>query len=242
MISYRNTTTEVGKVGAEIAILPIGSVEQHSSHLPIGTDYYVAKAVSEAVAEKMNALLFPTIPFSTCYEHRGTKGSVCMRPTTFYHLVQDLVMSLYDQGIKKVVLILGHGGIFVAGPAVRELNALHEDLKVLVLNPDDKDCEDILETSNDLHAGESETSLMLYIKEELVKKDLMMQNDYIPDCPREYLNYTTIPKVSKTGVWGKSSLATKEKGKQLFERRVNYYVEYIKCAFEYTTKEKNWNE
>ena len=239
MLSYYNTVKEVEESGVDTAIIPVGSVEQHGSHLPMGMDYFAADAVSKGIAEKMNALLYPTIPFSTCYEHKGSKGSLCMRPITFYQMLQDLVLNLRDQGFKRVVVLIWHGGVFVAGPAVRELNALYDDLQVvLVTGIMNEKIQSVLETKNEIHAGEKETSLMLYLDKDTVDKEEMMKNDCVPDYPREFLNYASILKLSKTGVWGKPSRASEEKGKILFEYIVEEAIDYINKAFEVATAEK----
>lgn len=233
MISYYNTIDDIIASGVDTAILPIGSVEQHSSHLPTGTDYIIANALGEALAEKTNAYLLPALPISTCFEHKGKKGSVWMRPTTLINMIQDIVLCLRDQGFKKVMILVTHGGIFALGPAIRELNAMYDDLKVIKLEAAySKEIDELIETySYDIHAGEAETSLMLYLCREHVKEDLMAQNDYVPDCPREYLNYASLLKLSKTGVWGKPSLASYEKGKKVFGLMVDAYLDYIEKAF-----------
>ena len=62
MISYRNTAKEIADSGVDTAVLPFGSVEQHSSHLPIATDVILAEEIAKAVSERIDALLLPTIP------------------------------------------------------------------------------------------------------------------------------------------------------------------------------------
>lgn len=240
MISYANTAAEISESGVDTAIIPIGSVEQHSTHLPIGTDCMLAEAFANAVAERIEGILFPVTPVSTCYEHKGKKGNLWMRPITLYQMLQDLVLCLHSQGINKVIFIPGHGGIFVAPPAVRELNAMYDDLQVLWVNPVVSHLtKDILEGEGmDIHSGESETSLMLYLHEDLVKKDLMKNNDCQPDYPQSFLNYAPVHKLGNTGAWGLPSLATKEKGEKLFKIQVEAMVNYINEAFEVALKNK----
>ncbi len=241
MLSYKNTAKEIADSGVDMAILPLGSVEQHSSHLPIGTDVMLADALGAALADRIGALLLPTIPITTCYEHKGVKGSVCMRPSTLYQMLQDIVLNLRDQGIKKVAVVLGHGGIFVAAPAIRELNALYDDLQVILVQTSSGTDERRVFLENkelEIHAGESETSLMLYLHEELVKKDLMMHNDFTPSYPQNMLNHIPLTKISKTGAWGKPSLASRDKGEAIFNCMVENAVEYVKVAFEVCPKEK----
>ncbi len=237
MISYFNTVDDVIASGVDTAILPIGSIEQHGSHLPTGTDYFIIEALSRAVAERLHAYLLPPLPLSTCYEHKGKKGSVWMRPTTFHMMLQDIVLCLKQQGFKRIVVMLGHGGIFAAGPAIRELNATSSDLQVIKIEPPATPAMKAVEEGdpwNDLHAGEEETSVILYLQEQTVKKDKMMENDYVPSVPREYMNYSSILKLSPTGVWGKPSYASKEKGEKLFSLMVEHCLQYIEDAFQHT--------
>jgi len=239
MVSYKNTTNEIKESGIKTAILPIGSVEQHSSHLPVGTDYLAVEKMAEVLAERINAFLLPAIPFSTCYEHRGTVGTVCFKPDTFYRMLQDIVLCLRDQGFNRVVVLSGHGGTFIIKPCIRELNALYDDLVVILPElPMSEKTKAVLENHSEIHAGESETSRFLYLYEDLVKKDLMVENDCVPDVPQSFLSYIPLPELSTSGAWGKPSLATKEKGEKLFKIAADEYVEYIEKAFKYAKKNK----
>lgn len=232
MLSYYNTSDEIKKSGVDTAVIPIGSIEQHGPHLPIGMDHLAAKTIAKGIAEKIGALLYPSIPFSTCYEHKGSKGTLCMRPITLYQVLQDLVLNLREQGINKVIFYIWHGGVFIAGPAIRELNALYDDVTVLLVSEvTNNKIEALFETKGEMHAGEEETSLMLYLAEETVRKDKMMDAGFMPSIPRNFLNYVPIPKISKTGVWGNPSKASYEKGKLLYEYVVEEAVRYINEAF-----------
>ena len=238
MISYYNSIDEIK---TDTVIIPVGSIEQHGTHLPTGTDYFVIKKISEEVAKKIDAYLLPPMPFSTCYEHKGTKGCVRMRPSTFQTFLTDIILDLKDQGFKKFIVMIGHGGIFIAGPTIRELNAMYDDIEVIkVENLVNDEIRAVMEGSpyDEIHAGESETSLMLAVDETTVKKDEMLKNDYIPKCPREYLNYIPLPKLSPTGVWGLPSYSSKEKGEKLIELKVKEALRIIEDAFKYTTPEK----
>ncbi len=241
MLSYFNTINEVIAADTDTVIIPVGSIEQHGSHLPVGTDYFIIDALSKAVGEKIGAYVLPPLPISTCYEHKGKKGSVWMRPTTFHMMLQDIVLCLKGQGFTRVIVMLGHGGIFAAGPAIRELNAMNDGLQVIKIEPPASSAMKAVEDGdpwNDLHAGEEETSVILYLQEQTVHQDEMMKNDYVPSVPREYMNYSSILKLSPTGVWGMPSHASKEKGEKLFGLMVEHCLSYIQDAFEHTTKEE----
>ena len=238
MISYYNT---INDIKTDTVIIPVGSIEQHGSHLPTGTDYLIIKKLSEEVAKEINAYLLPPMPFSTCYEHKGTKGCARLRPSTFQLFLTDLILDLRDQGFKKFIVMIGHGGIFIAGPAIRELNAMYDDLEVIKIeNLVNDEIRAVMTGApfDEIHAGESETSMVLAIAEDSVKKDEMMKNDFIPSCPREYLNYAPLPTLSPTGVWGLPSHATKEKGEKLIELKVKEALRKIEDAFKYTKPEK----
>jgi len=229
MIDYYSTADEISSSGCKTAVLPIGSTEQHGPHLPMATDFIIAGRISSKIAEKLNAYLLPTLPVSTCREHRGKKGSVWMNPDTFYYMVRDIVLCLKEQGFERIILVIGHGGIFIANPAVRELNATNPDIKVIKVDflnfLNDSDIVEILECRNNLHACEYETSLMLYMQPDLVRMDLI--EDCVPDVPRDFLNYASIFKFSKNGVWGMPSLASREKGEKLFKLLVDKSINYI---------------
>ena len=135
---YTKTADEIVALDPEIAVIPVGSLEQHGPHLPVMTDWAIAMELGKRVADKMGAYLLPALPISTCREHMGKKGSVWMEPTTFYQMMTDIVMSLKVQGFKKVAIVQCHGGIFVMTPLVRDLNAKNNpDMMVAVTYPGD---------------------------------------------------------------------------------------------------------
>jgi creatinine amidohydrolase len=229
LISYNSTVDEINVSNPDTAVISIGSTEQHGHHLPVSTDFIIAGAVAEKFAGKTGAFLLPVLPISTCREHMGKKGSVWMNPDTFYKMLTDILMSLKEQGFKKIVVILGHGGVFMATPAIREVNAVNPDISVIKVDLiqflGSNEMKSILQCRDNLHAGEYETSLMLYLAEELVRKDRIV--DHIPDVPRDFLNYGSIFNYCKDGVWGKPSLATKEKGRVIFDILVDKSIEYV---------------
>ena len=120
---YWKTADEIMAADPELAIIPVGSLEQHGPHLPVMTDWAIAMELGKRVADLTGGFLLPALPISTCREHMGKKGAVWMEPTTFYQMMNDIVMSLKTQGFKKVVILQMHGGIFVMTPLVRDLNA-----------------------------------------------------------------------------------------------------------------------
>lgn len=239
MVSYYNTSEEIKNSGAQIAIIPIGSIEQHGPHLPVGTDYFLANVFSEAVAKELDALLYPAIPFSNCYEHKGTSGTLGFKPQTMMNMVEDLVMGLYSQGFKKIAILMYHGGIFSVPPIVRQLNALNDDLQVVctLMHFWCEKVNAIMESEGEVHAGEHETSVMMHFMPETVRMDKIEGADCVPDYPQPFLNFAPVVSFTKNGVWGCPSYATAEKGKAFFEAQVEATVDYLRNAFEICKKE-----
>lgn len=241
---YRNTADEIMEKNPEIAIIPVGSLEQHGPHLPVMTDWAIATALGQRVAEKMGAFLVPAIPVSTCREQMGKKGSVWMEPVTFYQVMTDMIMSLKLQGFKKIGILQCHGGIFIMTPLVRDLNARHNpDLMVAVSyggNANQRLYEEgIIESLTGLHACEKEASLMLHIAPETVHMDRAV--DCVPEVTRPYLSYGSIFRASPQGVWGEPTLASAQKGRKILDRLVDFTVEDLNRAFEYMEKKEKFN-
>ena len=236
MEMFKMTADEICELDPDLAIIPVGSIEQHGPHLPIMTDWAIATELGKRVAERMNAFLLPAFPISTCREHMGKKGSVWMAPTTFYQMMHDVIMSLKEQGFKRVGLLITHGGVFIAGPLVRDLNAkFNPDLQVALVNCDVIDYAKVTETPG-LHADESETSQMLAIAPEMVHMDRAVDCD--PDVPRRYLNYGSIFRASPSGVWGYPTKATAEKGEKILEFSVETIINEFNRAFDYIAKKE----
>ena len=218
-------------------MLPIGSIEQHSRHLPLGTDWIAATALAHRVARELGAIVLPALPVSMGRCHKPMAGTVWLRPMTLADAVTDLVRSLAASGIRHVLIVNGHGGNFTLEVAARELNMAHPELTVL-LPPMTlrSNGPPIFETAGmEVHAGESETSVMMAIDASLVGDDRV---DYIPPVGREYLDYALVGDISPEGVWGKPILATRDKGERAFEARVQSLVEYVRETFERVAKVK----
>ena len=243
-VDFHNTADEIQAVDPTLAILPVGSVEQHGPHLPVMTDWAVAAALGQRVASACGGFLLPALPISTCREHMGKKGSVWMEPTTFYRMMRDIILSLKTQGFKKVAILQCHGGIFAMTPLVRDLNAQYNP-ELMVAHIDICNIfpllyrEGIVETNTELHAGEIETSLMLALAPEAVHME--RATDCVPAIPRSYLSYGSIFRASPSGVWGEPSKATAQKGEQILARATQLIEEELNSAFSYMESKEKFN-
>src|SRR5690349_11754551 len=119
MVDGRNTTEEWQMHAGDVCILPIGSFEQHGGHLPLSTDILGAEYFARVLAEDLGAALLPALPFGTCMEHTGFRGSVSLRPETLMQVIRDVADEMERQQFRVLVLLNGHGGNFALGPVVR---------------------------------------------------------------------------------------------------------------------------
>ena len=110
------TWTDADAVETDLALLPVGSTEQHGPHAPLGTDRLTARAVATAGAERYEAghegevIVAPTIPVGIAEEHRQFAGTLWVTPGTLREYVREVVASLASHGWDRVVLVNGHGG------------------------------------------------------------------------------------------------------------------------------------
>lgn len=97
---------------AKVAIVPVGSLEQHGPHLALDTDLAVAEALARRLDSDLGqeALLCPSIPYGLSEHHMGFPGTLTLRPDTFTGLILDVVESLAHWGLRRVLVVNGHGG------------------------------------------------------------------------------------------------------------------------------------
>ena len=110
------TWTDATDAGTRLALLPVGSTEQHGPHAPLGTDTLTAAAVAEAGADRHERetgerpVVAPAIPVGVAEEHRAFDGTMWVSPDTFRAYVRETAESLASHGFDRLVLVNGHGG------------------------------------------------------------------------------------------------------------------------------------
>ena len=175
------TTEEVAAwAGPEsIAILPVGAIEQHGPHLPLGVDSTIAAAVvSHAVAKmapSLPAVVLPQMPLGYSREHGGFAGTLSLSAETLAAVWRETGGGLARAGVRKLVLLNGHGGNPpVMDMVARDLRAAH-NMIVLIVSwlalglPDGLFTDE--EVEHGIHGGAVETSAMLYLQPDLVQMD-----------------------------------------------------------------------
>ncbi len=226
-----NTSAEIEASDVDTAILPVGAIEQHGPHLPVWVDWKQADALGRGVAECLNAFLLPALPFGNSEAHAGFRGSITIRPETLQATVTDIVLSLFDQAFRNVVVLNTHGGNLVLKLAVRALNMSQPSGRVLLVFPPQLAAERLSEVfpqfREEMHAGDLETSLMMHLTPDEVRPGGV---DHVPDLSPEFFDYATMKKYCPDGVWGRAAQATTEKGRQALEIMVDETVKHIEAT------------
>ena len=153
----------------KVALLPIGSVENHGPHLPLATDLYSAERVAEVASRRGGWPLLPTVPIGVSEHHRQFPGTLWVPPRVLKTYVESIVRAVASHGVRRVVLVNGHGGNTGAlDMAARALRG--ERIYCYIFEWWVAIADLLAETCNipHDHAGEMETSMILAIRPDLV--------------------------------------------------------------------------
>ena len=225
-----STTTDERGRGAQVAVLPVGSFEQHGSYLPLITDSAIAVTICRELASAYPLLQLPPITISCSHEHSAWPGTVSISTQTLISMITDIADSVNKSGVSALVLVNAHGGNYVLSNIVQEANARGSRMALFPTAQDWKDARSAahLESTmhEDMHAGEIETSILLYAHPELVKEGYGTA-DWISDDRRHLLiegmtGYTT------SGVIGRPSLASVDKGKTVLTSLVHCFADVLR--------------
>ncbi len=211
------TSPQVAESAPTVAVLPVGSFEQHGPHLPLTTGTYIACIFARRLAEAHGLFLLPPITISCSHEHAGFAGTVSISATTLAAVVKDIQQSLEQQGIKRLVIVNAHGGNYVLGNIVQQANV--ERPGSMMLFPTSRDWASSRQAAgmatndhDDMHAGELETSVLLTEVPDVVVGDWSRSDHLAAD--RQSLLYRSMTEYTRSGVIGRPSLASAEKGEK----------------------------
>ena len=205
------TTVEERDRRARVALLPVGSFEQHGPFLPLITDTVVAVTVARAIGAVHPVLELPPVTISCSHEHAAWAGTVSISAGTLYAIVNDVAGSLRRSGVDRLVIVSGHGGNYVLGNVVQESGGS------MALFPSEVDWARARTAAgmrtpvdSDMHAGELETSILLHAHPRLVRPDYA-EHDQLAD-ERDLMLTLSLAAYTESGVVGRPSLASAEKG------------------------------
>jgi creatinine amidohydrolase len=213
--------TDVDAADTDLAVVPVGSTEQHGPHGPLGTDTLTARAVSEAGVEQCDrpVVVAPAVPVGVAEEHRQFTGTLWVSEDTFRAYVRDVVNSLAHHGFDRVVLVNGHGGNVDALREVSGTITRHDDAYAVPFTWFDAVGE---HTSEMGHGGPLETSLLLATHPDLVEPErLEAARDGGSDGWGEWSGRVNLAfdsaEFTDNGTVGDPTAATREWGEELLD-------------------------
>ncbi|WP_425538622.1 creatininase family protein [Microaceticoccus formicicus] len=225
----------------DIAILPVGSVENHGTHGPLGTDYLIPERLSEMIEKETEVIVLPVIPYGVCPHHKSFPGTINIGHDALQMVVRNIVFSLFEQGIKKFVFLNGHGGndssLDMVALELYNRGGIAATVDWWVLAG---------QLNNEWvggHAGREEASAIMAIDEDLIDLNEVVPLDYknLTD-ELKCLNINTVEfkgasikimrdvrDVVESGWFGKDdpAFATKEEGESMLNATAKYLVDFI---------------
>ncbi|WP_251330438.1 creatininase family protein [Haloplanus pelagicus] len=210
-----------------LALVPLGSTEQHGPHLPLATDHLIAEAYAREAAERTGYLCTPTINVGVSPHHRQFNGTMWVDAPQFRDYVESFTRNLAYHGIDRVIYVNAHGGNV---DHLREVGRrLRDDEELYAVewmwNDSIPDLVDDLFEQNGPHGGPKETAMIQHLRPELVREDRLAdaRDGGVPDVEAA----ETIKHGARTfydaadntgnGVLGDQTDATAEKGAEMFE-------------------------
>lgn len=228
---------------APLAIVPVGSCEQHGMGLAVGTDAVRAWEFALRVADRLSprAVLAPLLPIGVSEHHMGLPGTLTFDPVTFQQVVVEMVHSLHRQGWRKVFVLNGHGGndaavdiaVTRARREIADLSIAWSGITPLVGDLiADLDISDVYG-----HACEVETSQALYLAPALVHPDELAPGTTaradlgpageLARATRGVHFRQPYDRISKTGSLGDQTKATREIGERLVETALDRLAAFL---------------
>lgn len=227
----------------DIALLPVGAIEQHGLHLPLDIDAWDAAWQCEQVALRCSEprpLVLPLIPFGVSYHHEDFPGTISLSPDTLSKVVYEIGMAAARNGIRKLVIVNGHGGNVPALQFAAQM--INRDAHIFTMVESGETCDTeigkLIQTESDAHAGEFETSTALATRPHLVFMEHARREvprfssrflDFAGDVSVEW--YVRTKRISDSGTLGDPTLATADKGRAIWEitiRNMTELVEHLK--------------
>jgi creatinine amidohydrolase len=220
-----------------VCLLPFGIIEKHGPHLPLGTDLLNVRYAAEHAADQEYAVIFPSYYFGQIFEAKHEPGTVAYSVDIQLHLLQETTDEMARNGCKKIIIVNGHGGNEHLLPFFGQSQMERQrDYVVYVLDGERSKPGGPAKKSKgvDYHAGENESSNLLYTHPELAHID-RAASESGADQKR-----ITLPEELYTGIWwyarfpehysGDGSPATKELGEWNMKNWIEAVVDCIKAV------------
>jgi creatinine amidohydrolase len=201
-------------------LIPVGALEQHGPHLPLGSNVLIARKLCVTLSEEFGVLRAPTFSFGVNVKtERAYAGTASLGRKTLHRGLNELLDGWEGHGVTEFILVTAHRH----DPHLEALATLvTTGARVRVVDVWDVPIHDLLEGQDGAeHAGEAETSVMLHLYPDLVRMDRARDFELSPEEFRRYMRGgMPSPPPGGTGCVGRPTLATAEKGRAIFDRVV----------------------
>jgi creatinine amidohydrolase len=242
-------STQLGGVSKEtICVLPLGATEQHGPHLPVGTDQFIADGIAERLDSACGGklLILPGLPAGCSAHHLAFPGTLSLEHHTFADAVIQVVRTAASHGLRRFLLLNAHGGNVAIGAVITEqLSSVCPEVEAICgtwFRMAADELRPLVEGAHPAvgHACEFETSVMMVLRPELVDADAIVDEGTPPSSPLFQSDMLTAGPVvrsvpfhefTRSGVWGKPSLASAQKGEAILESVVRTIKELLRAQW-----------
>jgi len=217
----------------DFAFLPVGALEQHGPHLPMGTDVIIAEHVCERLAEATGGLLLPGLAYTPSFSLRRFPGTVSLSDETFAAELVEIAESLFEHGVKTIFIFVAHLGAAAACKAAeRKLLLTSRARFVNLVLPGyneaiKKYCKSKRWHATFAHAEEYETSAVLAIRPDLVDMKKAV-SEYPEHDPLFGAVSITWDEFCESGVIGDATAATAETGRKIMDHIFRESLDLVK--------------
>ena len=248
-VNFKKTVEEC----AGVCLLPLGVIEKHGDHLPLGTDLFTGMEVACRAAEIEPAIVFPEYYFTQIHEAKHQPGCLAIKAEVMWKLLENVCDEIARNGLKKIIFVNAHGGNNSFLPYfVQMMLEKQKDYIIYLSKGGGRDPEfqkkwnELKETDEDGHAGESETSVILAIRPELAKMEDISEKpgkslgrlDHLPNVATPVSWYARYP----DHYAGDGHYGTAEKGNLLVEHKAKVLAQLIKAVKADTETERLYKE
>ncbi len=204
----------------QIAIIPVGSIEQHGPHLPISTDSDIVTEIASKFSDKVKGILLPTISYGISDEHFPF-FNLSIKKSTLSKILEDICESLFKNGISKIIIINGHYGNLDSLRSFERKQKTRRKIEIFSYWK-------YMDREFD-HAGNVETSIMLAISKnvDMRKAKKGFQTDGMSKQEISKINklaQKSFPKVTGNGVWGDPTRSSARLGRKIIKEVVDNLV------------------
>jgi creatinine amidohydrolase len=218
-----------------VAVLPIGSLEKHSGHLPTGIDSIAVHRLCIAATEREPAVVLPPLFYTNVIEMKNNIGAIALDTCLLFQMVENILDEVARNGFRKILLVSGHGGNrFWLPLLMQHLGDKGKEYAAYLARPESAEKLKALQESSlpDWHAGELETSMALYLVPDACDMGALPPAPGVSKRGTDVPAYTPVEWYSffPDAYAGDARTASAEKGKSVYEVSVEALAQCIRAV------------